>query len=439
MITYFSYQEDGTDDRYRDNLAAVRAEINERIMIISGRSAAAGLLASHLAGKGYGIITLSPFANFKCFATGCPSLILIDCLGNCASITDHLRMSGRIPVICLTNRTCTAQLEDTEHFFIDEFSIKSGQIEALAIRIQYLLDRKKTVNPSKPGDFFVEYHKEERLTPNSQLSLVSAGTASAVPEGVKLNAIPEFEHKPNGTAADGVISVLVVSERNDLPGSLLPQLTNEKNINLAGDRIIKPDRFMGCLEQLKPKLLLLDTTLSHPPMSQWLRSIREKAPELKIILLCDSILLDWVNEIVEFGVSGCVLIDAQPQMVIKAINAVSEGELWLPRYVLMRVFKELLAKYASPGDGSDIDSSAFVRNVSMLTPQEKRIAELVAQGLTNKEIARQFAGSPETIKKHLQKIFEKLGINRRSQLATLQADERLLKRKGQAANKTIAA
>lgn len=404
-------------------------------MIISGRSSVANRLAKYLAGKGYGIITVSPSSDFRCFAAGCPSLILVDCQDNCNFITEYLRLSSGIPVICLASRACTASLNGLEHIHMDELLTKVDQIEALVIRIQYRLKNKNERFSVNPGHCFVEYHKDDCLSPSSSLSLVPAVTALTVVKKDKMITSASSGYKGCGGVDDGSITLLIVSERKDLSWSLIPQLTGKPNINFAGDCIARPERFSDCLEQLQPNLLLLDTISSHLPMAQWLRMIREKAPTIKIILLCDNFLFNWANEIVEFGVSGCLLIEAQTQMVIKAIRAVSEGELWLPRSVLVQVFKEMLSRHGSPGNGSDIESSGIAQNVSLLSPQEKRIAEFVAKGLTNKEIARQCSSSPETIKKHLQKMFEKLGINRRSQLATMQADERLLIRKEQSPNK----
>ena len=64
-----------------------------------------------------------------------------------------------------------------------------------------------------------------------------------------------------------------------------------------------------------------------------------------------------------------------------------------------------------------------------LTPQEQRIVALVAEGKTNKEIAVALALSPKTVKNYLANVFEKLGIQRRSQAAALHAGKKIKRRR----------
>lgn len=407
----------------KDSFPVARSLGPGMVMIISDKTSITTVLAKHLAGIGFGIMIVSPDSELKCVDTGCPSLILIDCYGNGHDPANHLRVSGPIPVICLAATPCKDLPDTFEHACLDELTAISDQIEALAIKILHKIECSKADVSRNPEPCFVEYDKCDH--PNSPDVFPAAPTIT----GQQITALHDSELDPgSATVGDNAISVLILSECEKEAAALSRQIACFDRILPVKAGAVLPEHASFHLEQLKPDVLLLDIGVPETVLSERLRMIREKSAAAKIIMLHGGSLPDCLDEIVEFGISGCVSMDSPPQLILKAVRAVCAGELWLPRSVLAQVFKEMLSR---PGNGrvkTDCRVIGSAEQVSLLTPQERRVAELVAQGLTNKEIARRCTISPETIKKHLQKIFEKLGINRRSQLAILQANERLLQR-----------
>ncbi|MGZ8095066.1 MAG: LuxR C-terminal-related transcriptional regulator [Methylosarcina sp.] len=438
MATSFNDDEDGF--RQREFSQVSRAISPGIVMIISDSSPLTSVLAEQLSESGFGIISVPPYSNIKCFGAGCPDLILIDCKGKCIDIVKNLRISNPIPIISLTDIPCNELPDIVEPFYLSEFRRTSDQIEPLIANIRNKLDQNQWAVSKNPKPCFIEYCGNQSLHSPAACTLnPSTATCDLNTDEKQVTALVNEELHAKISTADKAISVLVVSEREKIAESLTRQITQCASIGPIDIRTASPERLSFQLEQFQPDVLLLDTSVSPTTLSERLKMIREKLAAVKIVLLYDGFLPDCMDEIVEFGVSGCLSIEAQPQMVIKGIWAVYEGELWLPRYVLAHVFKEMLSKQVNAIASTDSSLVGTAEQVALLTPQEKRVAELVALGLTNKEIARQCAISPETIKKHLQKIFEKLGINRRSQLAILQANEVLLQRKDQASGKFKAA
>jgi DNA-binding NarL/FixJ family response regulator len=86
------------------------------------------------------------------------------------------------------------------------------------------------------------------------------------------------------------------------------------------------------------------------------------------------------------------------EVLVRALKAVAQGEAWAER----RLVAEVLGENPSP-----------------LTPREREVAVLAAQGLSNKEIAKTLGISVKTVKAHLSLVFQKLGVRRRSELAYL--------------------
>jgi two-component system nitrate/nitrite response regulator NarL len=400
------------------------------VMIISNKTSITTVLARYLADIGFGIMVVSPYSELKCVDAGCPSLILIDCHGKCAEIANHLKVSDSIPIVYLANTPCNKLPLAFEHVYVDEYVAPPDQIEAVAIKILNKIERNKPEASKNRGACFVEYYNNDRMNSSVAHPVAPDALANTLRQDEKqVTALLDSSPDRNCSTADGnAISLLIVSEHEKEAEALNRQIGGFEHLLPVNASVAVPEYGLFRLELFQPDVLLLDARVPQALLAERLRIIREKAAAAKIVLLYDDSLPDCMDEIVEFGVSGCVSIEAQPQMILKAIRVVCEGELWLPRYVLAHVFKEMLSKSGNARVKADCQLIGTAEQVFLLTPQEKRVAELVAQGLTNKEIARQCTISPETIKKHLQKIFEKLGINRRSQLAILQANERLMQR-----------
>jgi DNA-binding NarL/FixJ family response regulator len=106
--------------------------------------------------------------------------------------------------------------------------------------------------------------------------------------------------------------------------------------------------------------------------------------------------------------------------VVKAIVAVKRGEVWLERKTLADALAALIAELDMGSATHAKSGEVNCRRRLSLTGRESEIVELLSHGLTNKEIARTLEVSTETVKKHLQNIFIKLGVHRRTQVVRSQ-------------------
>jgi DNA-binding NarL/FixJ family response regulator len=124
-------------------------------------------------------------------------------------------------------------------------------------------------------------------------------------------------------------------------------------------------------------------------------------------------LLPVPEDVVEFvmrGASGLVVKDATLDDFVQTIRSVAAGNEVLPSALTGTVFSHI-ARHAL-----ERPSAAAIRNVRM-TQREREIVDLIAQGLSNKEMARRLNLSPYTIKSHVHNILEKLALHSRLQLA----------------------
>jgi DNA-binding NarL/FixJ family response regulator len=127
--------------------------------------------------------------------------------------------------------------------------------------------------------------------------------------------------------------------------------------------------------------------------------------KLKILLLGDNLWLSEVErQIPEFilrGVFGIIPPEANSEILKKAIKVVYSGELWLDRKMIKKIITKM-----GPSE----------RRIN-LTKKEKEIVSLICHGYRNKEIAQKLDISEQTVKSHCNRIFKKVGVSDRLQLA----------------------
>ena len=138
------------------------------------------------------------------------------------------------------------------------------------------------------------------------------------------------------------------------------------------------------------------------------RSIRAAHPDVRVITLLDRPEPDSVVESFRAGASG-VFCRAEPLEVLwNCIQSVYEGKIWANNDEL-RFVVEALASSTQP-------RLTAAGNACLLTPREQKVVSLVAEGLTNGEIADELNLSQHTIKNHLLRMFEKLEVSTRVEL-----------------------
>jgi len=125
-------------------------------------------------------------------------------------------------------------------------------------------------------------------------------------------------------------------------------------------------------------------------------------PDAHILILTSFGEDDNLIEALNAGALGCLLKDSQPDDLLHAIRIVHRGQMAIPQALAVKLINQ-------PPRAAKTDSS--------LTGREQEIAALVAQGLTNKEIAQALGVSANTIRSHISNILNKLKLTNRTQIA----------------------
>jgi DNA-binding NarL/FixJ family response regulator len=162
--------------------------------------------------------------------------------------------------------------------------------------------------------------------------------------------------------------------------------------------------------EVSPHVVLLDLGLRNGDSLRVAEKVKRDFPEAKVIVMD---LLPVHEEIVEFvnaGVSGFIMKDASLDDLVAAIRAVADGAHVLPPEMTGTLFSQIARDAVSKGRPRALEA---VR----MTPRERDVINLIAEGLSNKEIARRLHIATHTVKSHVRNIMEKLTLHTRLQIA----------------------
>lgn len=157
---------------------------------------------------------------------------------------------------------------------------------------------------------------------------------------------------------------------------------------------------------LRPDVAILDVQLPDGSGIEVCRQIRSVDPNIRAIILTSFDDDEALFAAIMAGASGYVLKQVTGQDLLSAVRQVAAGASLLDPHVTERVLQRLR-------DGTDNEHE----ELKSLTPQERRILELVAEGLTNRQIGERLFLAEKTIKNYMSSILAKLGLERRTQAA----------------------
>lgn len=212
----------------------------------------------------------------------------------------------------------------------------------------------------------------------------------------------------------GKIRVVIADDHALFREMLRLTMSREGSIKIVGEAA-NWRQTIDVISDLKPDIVLLDSTMPEMDGIEALPAIREKSLKTKALMLKANKNEAAIFKALKGGAKGYLSKDVSISDLTKAIKAVHIGELWVERKLMAR-FLDREAIADSKGEGRT------GRPKKVLTPREKEVLCILTTGCTNKEIAQALFISEKTVKSHLNSIFKKLNVTRRLQ-AILQAIE----------------
>jgi two-component system nitrate/nitrite response regulator NarL len=160
----------------------------------------------------------------------------------------------------------------------------------------------------------------------------------------------------------------------------------------------------------KPDIVLFELNLTEQTSSDIIPQIIKASDTSRLILVTGTSNSMIQQQAVENGVMGVVFKAQPPEVLIKAIEKVYAGEVWVERSVIANVLSRLSRNSKSTKIGSEGN------NIDELSEREKEIVRLIGQGFKNKKISTQLCISETTVRHHLTSIYSKLGVSDRLEL-----------------------
>jgi DNA-binding NarL/FixJ family response regulator len=196
----------------------------------------------------------------------------------------------------------------------------------------------------------------------------------------------------------GKISVLLADDHTILREGLRSLLAAASDINVVGEAKTGREA-VQLARRLKPAVVVMD--IAMPMLNGLEATIRSADPSTKVLVLSMHSDSEYVEKVLEAGAAGYLVKQTGASDLLTAIREIHRGNVFLSPSIsrfLVDQYRTAL-RTERPGDGHK------------LTPREVEVLQLVAEGMTNKQIASELAISVKTVEKHRQQVMDKLDIH----------------------------
>ena len=203
---------------------------------------------------------------------------------------------------------------------------------------------------------------------------------------------------------NNTIRVLIADDHAIVRSGVRLLLEAEADIEVVGEALDGREA-LNLAESLQPDVVLMDITMPEMDGLEATKQLKTRFPHINVLVLTMHRSDEYFFEMLKVGASGYILKGAKTSELINAVRIVQQGEVFL--YPTMT--QKLVQGYLELADWDNkVEPS--------LSPREKEIFRLLAEGYSNKEIADKLVISPSTVHSHRGNLMDKLGLSNRREL-----------------------
>ena len=203
-----------------------------------------------------------------------------------------------------------------------------------------------------------------------------------------------------------MITVVIVDDHPVVRAGIRMIVDAAPDVTVVGEGTNGADA-LRLVAQHHPDVLILDINLPDLNGAEVARRLREQSTTTAILVLTIYDDRQTVFGLLESGAIGYVLKDEALETVVDAVRAAARGESWLSPAVARQVVRRAVGETSSSPEPPSIP----------LTPREKEVLRLLAQGLDNETIAQRLVVTKRTVQNHVSNIYSKLEVSSRTEAA----------------------
>ncbi|MFC8420816.1 response regulator [Streptomyces sp. NPDC057236] len=219
-----------------------------------------------------------------------------------------------------------------------------------------------------------------------------------------------------------MIRVLIADDQQMVRQGFTVLLNTQPDIEVVGQAVNGADA-VARVAELTPDVVLMDIRMPELGGIEATALITTATPDVRVLVLTTFDLDEYVYEALRAGASGFLLKDASADQLAEAVRVVAAGDALLAPGVTRRLIAEFSRLDARP-------RSPLKQRVGDLTERETEVLALIAQGLSNAEIAVRLVVAEQTVKTHVGRILVKLGLRDRTQAAVFAYESGLVRPSG---------
>ncbi|MER6533207.1 response regulator transcription factor [Streptomyces sp900105755] len=219
------------------------------------------------------------------------------------------------------------------------------------------------------------------------------------------------------------IRVVIADDQQMVRQGFTVLLNAQPGIEVVGQAVDGLDA-VAKVAELTPDVVLMDIRMPELGGIEATRRIVGERPHIRVLVLTTFDLDEYVYEALRSGASGFLLKDASADKLAEAVRVVAAGDALLAPGITRRLITQF-----SQLDGGGVRTPLKAR-IADLTERETEVLALIAQGLSNAEIAARLVVAEQTVKTHVSRILVKLGLRDRTQAAVFAYESGLIRPSG---------
>lgn len=219
------------------------------------------------------------------------------------------------------------------------------------------------------------------------------------------------------TESERSIRILLADERPIFRDGLRALLKATPGFKVVGEAVDK-DSLVRLAQEQKPDIVLLDSSLAQNEEMTILNGLAAIEHPVRTLLFTQDAQKSEILRMLQLGARGVIMKGSTTQMLLDGIRKVVDGQYWIGEESVVSLVEAMR-------DLAPATTSRAARPKFGLTHRELEIISTVVSGYSNSDIASNFALSEHTVKHHLSRVFDKLGVSNRLELALFAVNHQL--------------